>query len=184
MPMSAKPVVIRFFALVNETTVNALLATIDVKIKQGAKDFVLLISSPGGSVFHGLTAYHYIRGIPANFTTHNFGQVDSISLVMYCAGKKRLSVPQARFLLHGVNANLEKGAFAEKQLDETLKGMKIDSENIAKVIATTIGKSIEEIRKAMFQGTTLDPEEAMKWGFVHEVKSELYQDGSEVIYIQ
>jgi ATP-dependent Clp protease protease subunit len=170
--------------LVNETTVNTLLATIDGKMKQGAKDFILLISSLGGSVYHGLTAYNYIRGVPANFTTHNFGQVDSVSAVLYCAGKKRLSVPQARFLLHGVNANLEKGQFPEKQLDEILKGIKIDNENIAKVIATTIGKSVEEITKAMFQGTTLNPEEARKWGFVHEVESELYEEGAEVIYIQ
>jgi len=182
--MSSKPIVIRFFAPVNEASVNALLANIDEKVKQGSKDFLLLISSPGGSVFHELSAYNYIRGLPANFTTHNFGMVDSVSAILFCAGKRRLSVAEARFLLHGVAANFEKGAVLGKQLEEILKGVRIDSENIAKVIAATVGKTVQEVTAAMFEGTTLNPDEAKKWGLVHEIKSELYEAGSEVIYIQ
>ncbi len=101
--MATKPVVIRFFAPVIDATVNALTTAIDQKMKQGVKDFIILISSPGGSVFHGLSAYNYLKGVPASITTHNFGSVDSIGIVLYCAGSTRLSVPQARFLFHGVN---------------------------------------------------------------------------------
>jgi len=50
--MSTKPVVIRFFAPVIDATVNALMSAIDQKMKQGAKEFIILISSPGGSVVH------------------------------------------------------------------------------------------------------------------------------------
>jgi ATP-dependent protease ClpP protease subunit len=94
---------------------------------------------PGGSVFHGLSAYNYLKGLPANITTHNFGSVDSIGVVLYCAGATRLSVPQARFLLHGVSANFPQNtSLEEKQLEERLKGLKIDNENIAKVVARTL----------------------------------------------
>jgi ATP-dependent Clp protease protease subunit len=183
--MATKPVVIRFFAPVIDATVNALMNAIDQKMKQGIRDFIILVSSPGGSVPHGLSAYNYLKGLPATIVTHNFGSVDSIGIVLYCAGSKRLSVPQARFLLHGVSAQFRgEQNLDEKLLDERLKGLRIDAENIAKVIAANTGKSTTEVTAAMFERITLNPEEAKAWGLVHEVKSELFEAGSEVIAIQ
>ena len=183
--MTQKPTIVKFFAPVIDVTINALMNAIDQKMKQGQKDFILLISSPGGSVFHGLSAYNYIKGLPANVITHNFGSVDSIGVVLYCGGNKRLSVPQARFLLHGVSSNFpQNSSLEEKQLEERLKGLRIDVENIAKVVAANTGKSKEQVYQAMLDRTTLNPEEALSWGLVHEIKAELFPAGAEVISIQ
>jgi ATP-dependent Clp protease protease subunit len=183
--MATKPVVIRFFAPVIDATVNALMSAVDQKMKQGIKDFIILVSSPGGSVDHGLSAYNYLKGLPASITTHNFGSVDSIGIVLYCAGSKRLSVPQARFLFHGVSAQFRgEQNLDEKLLEERLKGLRIDVENIAKVIAANTGKSAKDVIDAMLERITLNPEEARSWGLVHEIKSELFGEGSEVIAIQ
>lgn len=182
--MKQKPVVIKFFGPVIDVTVNALMNAIDQKMKQGAKEFTILISSPGGSVFHGLSAYNYLKGLPVSIKTHNFGSVDSIGIVLYCAGNQRYSSPQARFLLHGVSINFEKSSLEEKQLEERLKGLKIDVDNIAKVIAENSGKDLEFVIKAMLDRTTLNPEEAKRWGLVQEIKSDLFEEGSEVISIQ
>jgi ATP-dependent Clp protease protease subunit len=165
--MATKPVVIRFFAPVIDATVNALMSTVDQKMK------------------HGLSAYNYLKGLPASITTHNFGSVDSIGIVIYCAGSRRLSVPQARFLFHGVNVQFRgEQNLEEKQLEERLRGLRIDMENIAKIIAANTGKSAKDITDAMIERTTLNPEEAQSWGLVHEIKSELFEAGSEVIAIQ
>ncbi len=183
--MAMKPVVIKFFAPVIDVTVNALMDAVEQKMKQGTENFIILVSSPGGSVPHGLSAYNYLKGLPASITTHNFGSVDSIGVVLYCAGSKRLSVPQARFLLHGVNAQFSGNqTLEEKQLEERLKGLRIDIENIAKVIAANTGKSVKDVTNAMLERTTLNPEEARSWGLVHEIKSQLFEAGSEVISIQ
>lgn len=182
--MPAKPVVIKFFAPVLDVTINALMDAIDKKIKQGATQFIILISSPGGSVFHGLSAYNYLKGLPVTITTHNFGSVDSIGVVLFCGGSKRLSVPQARFLLHGVSMSFQNERLEEKQLEERLKGLRIDIENIAKVIAANTGKSVKDVTDAMLERTTLNPDEAKTWGLVHDIKSELFELGSEVIPIQ
>jgi ATP-dependent Clp protease protease subunit len=183
--IAVKPVVVRFFAPVIDVTVNALMNSVDQKMKQGMEDFIILISSPGGSVIHGLSAYNYLKGLPASITTHNFGSVDSIGVVLFCAGSKRLSVPQARFLLHGVNAQFSGNQnLEEKQLEERLKGLRIDIENIAKVIAANTGKSVKDVIDAMLERTTLNSEEARSWGLVHEIKSQLFEAGSEVISIQ
>ncbi len=182
--MSKKTVVIKFFAPVIDASINALMNVIEQKMKEGITEFIILISSPGGTVFHGLSAYNYLRGIPARIITHNFGSVDSAAVILYCGGSRRLSVPQARFLLHGMSVTFAPNErLEEKQLEERLKGLRIDLENIAKVIAANTGKSLKEVTEAMLERTTLNPEEALSWGLVHEIKSELFEPGSEVISI-
>lgn len=180
-----KTTYIKFFALVTPESINALMNVIDQKIKQGVEHMVLMISSPGGSVFHGLSAYNYLRGLPVKVTTHNFGSADSIGSVLFCAGEERLSVPHARFLLHGVQMNINNAAsFEEDQLNEKLKSLRIDIRNISKVIADTTGKKVDEVIKDMRDRTTLNPEEAKEYGLVTKIKSELFPEGSDVVSIQ
>jgi len=168
-----------------DATVNALMSAIDQRMKQGVREFILLVSSPGGSVVHGLSAYNYLKGLPVSITTHNFGSVDSIGIVVYCAGSKRLSVPQARFLFHGVNVQFRGDQnLDEKLLEERLGGLRIDVENIAGAIAASTGKKTEDITSAMIERMVLNPEQAQAWGLVHEIKSELFEAGSDVIAIQ
>ena len=93
-------------------------------------------------------------------------------------------MPQARFLLHGVSAGFRNERLEEPQLEERLKGLKIDIENIAKVMAENSDRTVDEIAKAMLERTTLNPQQAKSWGLVHDIKSELFQSGSEVISIQ
>lgn len=183
--MAEKSIHIRYFAPVDESNIKRLLQVIEQKLKEDATRFVLLMSSPGGNVFHGLSAYNYLRGIPAEVVTHNFGSVISMGLVLFCAGSKRLSVPHATFLLHGVQSNFPQGAsLEEKQLEERLKALRLDMENIAGVIAATTGKQEDEVIQAMLDRTTLNPEQAVEYGLVHEITEHLFDKGAELIAIQ
>jgi len=177
-------VYIKFFAGVDGNSTNALMNAIDQQIAQGTKKIILLISSPGGSVFHGISIYNYLSGIPIEIETHNFGTVDSIGVILYLAGKKRYSVPDARFLLHPVQITFQgTGSLEEKQLEEKLKGLQIDEQNIGGIIAKTINKSRDEVIQKMRDRTTLNPEEAKSFGLVHEIKTELLSSGSQIISI-
>jgi len=176
---------IKFFAPVMQESINVLMQMVDRKISQGARKMGLLISTPGGDVFQGLSAYNYLKGVPLEITTHNFGSADSIGVVLFCAGSRRLSVPHARFLLHGVMCNFTGPiSLEEKQLEERLKGLQIDMGNIARVIADTVKKDKQQVINDMLNRTTLYPEEAIKYGLVHEIKSELFEAGAEVLSIQ
>lgn len=170
-------VYIRFMAPVLPQTANQLLQAIDASLRQGARRIHLLISSPGGSVFHGLSIYNFLKGVPAEIYTYNFGSVDSIGVVLFCAGDRRFTVPHARFLIHPVGMSVPQGAtFDEKSLEEQLKGLIIDQRNIAKVISDTVGsdlKSLQAVEADMNTRTTLNPDESVSYGLVHEIKSEL-----------
>jgi len=182
MPEAA---VIKFYSPVNEASIGALMRTVDQRLAAGTTEFTLLISTSGGSVYHGLTAYNYLRGIPALVTTHNFGSVDSIGVALYCAGQKRLCVPQARFLMHPVSMNFREGAsYEEPKLLELVKSLRVDMENCASVIAANTRQSKKQVLRAMLARQTLDPDTALDWGLVHEIRQELFPEGTEVIPIQ
>lgn len=175
-----KEAYIRFMAPVNPQTTDQLLRIVDSKIKEKNQKIHLMISSTGGSVFHGLSLYNFLKGAPIEVDTYNFGSVDSIGVVLFCAGKRRYSVPHARFLIHGVQLNMA-GNFSldEKQIEENLKSIKIDKENIARVIADTTGKPLHKIEEDMNNRTTLNPTEAKDYGLVHEIKSELFPNDAD-----
>lgn len=179
-----KQVAIRFLAEVNQQSVNTLISLIEAKIREGVKNFKILISSPGGTVFHGISAYNFLKGIPVEIETYNFGTIDSIATVIYCAGSKRFCVPNARFLIHGIGWNPPGGVrFEEKQLKEQLKSLEIDRENIAKILAENCEKTQAEIEKTMFEGTTLNPGQAKQFGLVHEISEVILLEGVEIIGI-
>jgi ATP-dependent Clp protease, protease subunit len=176
-----KEAYIRFMAPFDPRTSDELFRIIDAKIQQRYTRINLMISSPGGSVFHGLSIYNYLKGAPVEVYTYNFGSVDSIGVIVFCAGTKRYSVPHARFLIHGVKFNIQGNAsFDEKEMEEHFKSLKIDQLNIAKVIADNCKKKTDEIENDMNERTTLNPTQAKEYGLVHSVKSELFPINTEI----
>jgi len=175
-----KEAYIRFMAPVTPQTSDQLIRLVDDKIRTGYEKIHLMLSSPGGSVFHGLSLYNFLYGIPLEVDTYNFGSVDSIGVILFCAGKNRYSVPNARFLIHGVSFNFQgQASFDEKMLDEQLKGLQIDQSNIAKIIAFTTNKNEEDIKNDMHNRTTLSPDEAKGYGLVTEIKNTLMPINAE-----
>lgn len=170
-PRPSGPAYIRFMSPVDEAATASLLTTCDGLVTRGAQSITLLISTPGGSVFHGISAYNYLRSLPVELVTYNFGSVDSIGVVLFCAGKIRKSVPNARFMIHGVQANIAGPAsLTEDQVQESLKSLQIDAQNIARIIGEHTKKSEEDIHTAMRAKTTLDPKQAAAFGLVDQIE--------------
>jgi len=163
---------------------TALIDQVQALIAAGVTSITILISSPGGNVYAGILAYNFLKGVPVEIVTHNINVCDSISAIIYAAGARRLSVPHGRFLLHGVMAGFPAGAnLSEVQLEERLSTMKNDAANIAGVLAAVTGKTEAAIHEDMRQVTTLDPQQAVDYGLVHEIQEALYSAGAAVIRV-
>ena len=175
---------VKLFAPIDKSTVDRLMTTVEQHLKAGMGRFVLLISSPGGSVFAGMSAFNFLKGIPAEVITHNFGSADSIATVMYCAGAKRYCVPHARFLLHGIGADIQHVRVDERFLDERMKSLRTDRENISKIIADSCQRPLERVEQEILQGTVLNAQQAIEYGLVHEIRSQLLEPGAEVVALQ
>jgi ATP-dependent Clp protease protease subunit len=179
-----KSLTIRFLAPVNQESANTLISIIERHFNQGCKKFKILISSPGGEVIHGISVYNFLKGLDAEIETCNFGSVDSIATVIYCAGSRRFCVPNARFLIHGISFNIKGAAtFDEKKMKEIVGGLKKDRENISGIISKACEEKEKKIEGLIFEGTTLNPEEAKTLGLVHEIEQDLISNDDKIIGI-
>jgi ATP-dependent protease ClpP protease subunit len=105
-------------------------------------------------------------------------------VVIFSAWNKRYSAPDARFLLHPVSLTLNGVMNLElEKMEELVKGIKIDTDNIASTIARATMKDKNEFIKTISDRTTLSPQEAKDFWLVHEIKKELFPIGAEVISI-
>ena len=68
-----KETYIRFMAPVHPLSTASLFQILDNKLKEKYERIHLMISSPGGSVFHGISIYNFLRGAPFEVYTYNFG---------------------------------------------------------------------------------------------------------------
>src|ERR1700693_5605745 len=90
-PQASSKLFLSFAAKVNEQTTTALMNMLASAVQQGTTDLTLMLSTPGGSVMHGMTLYNYLSALPVALTTYNIGNVESIGAIVFLAGTKRFA---------------------------------------------------------------------------------------------
>ena len=68
------------------------------------KPIILYVSSPGGSVYDGLSLCSAIEASKTPVYTVNVGECCSMGLFVYLVGKKRYTMPHSIFLMHDGSA--------------------------------------------------------------------------------
>jgi ATP-dependent protease ClpP protease subunit len=175
---------IKFYAPVTQNTAIQLQQAVEQLLRQGLQKLHLLLSTPGGSVHDGISLYNFLRGLPIETCTYNFGSVDSIGVVIFCAGSKRFSVQNARFLLHPVSMHVTgTQVFDEPAIEERINALKADQTNIANVISATTQKETKTILEYIHKRTTLDPIQANEMGLVTEIRQSLVPAGANLFSI-
>jgi ATP-dependent Clp protease protease subunit len=156
------------------------------RVGAGSRSVLLAMSTPGGEVYWGVTAYNFLRGLGIEVITHNFGQVDSIGGAIYVSGDRRLSVTQGRFLIHSISWNYQgmgNIAVPEKQLRDNLTQIERERDNLAAILSARTNREIDAVRADMTETRILDAHEAMEYGFVHEIKDEIFDPSQEIVNI-
>jgi ATP-dependent protease ClpP protease subunit len=105
-PPRIDKIYVSFSAEINQNTTEALIALLSQQINMGIKEIYLLLSTCGGNVMNGLTIYSILRSLPAELTTHNVGNVDSIGNSIFLAGQKRYACPHSTFTFHSVGFDI------------------------------------------------------------------------------
>ncbi|MBW4056959.1 MAG: hypothetical protein HIU83_16510 [Proteobacteria bacterium] len=126
--------VIHFYGPVNLISVEELRNCALSAIQQGgATELQLRISSEGGNLTAGFTAYHFIKSLPVPVVTHNIGNVESIAVLLFLAGTTRLVVPHGRFMIHALNWGFGNGTVDHDRLAEYAASLDFDSERYAQI---------------------------------------------------
>ena len=163
-------VYISFNAQVAPQTIQPLLALCAQAVTQQVKKVYLLLSTPGGDVQMGMTAYNMLKGMPFELITHNVGAVNSIGNVIFLAGEKRYCVPHSTFMFHGVGFNAPGDMrFEEKFLRERLDSVVADQKQIGAVIVDRTKISSDAVKELFREAKTKDPAYALDNGIVHKI---------------
>jgi len=171
--------------VVNNQTAPKLIEVVNERVGKGARSVLIAISSGGGNIYWGVTAYNFLRGLGITVITHNLGQVDSVAGVLYCAGEERLCVPEGRFLIHGVQTTFggTNPTLAEKDLRSTLASLEQDRDTIASILATRTGKPLADVRADMLKERILTAADAQDYGFVTKITPDVFDPSQEIVQI-
>lgn len=95
------------------------------------------ISSGGGSVRSGITAYNYLKNLPCLVHTHNLGEVSSAAILPFLAGKFRSADEISKFLFHPVTFNLNEN-ISYPRLNEILSIFDGELHDYARIVKQEI----------------------------------------------
>jgi ATP-dependent Clp protease protease subunit len=161
---------VTFSAEVNVNTTESLIAVLAQQANQGVDHVYLLLSTPGGSVMHGLNLYNVMRAMPYRITTHNVGNVDSIGNVIFLAGQERFACPHSTFMFHGVGMDIPGAArFEQKNLQEVLDSVLRDQERMGNILRERSNLNAGEVSDLFREARTKDSAFALEKGLVSDI---------------
>jgi len=168
-PQGQRPICISFSSPVNNQTTSAFMAMLAKAVNDGHDDLHLLLSSPGGGVADGITAYNFMRALPIKITTYNIGTVDSIGNVIFQGGRHRVANPTSRFMFHGVGFDVQQARFELKQLRERTQNIQNDQSMINEILVRHTNLSTEDVEKLFLEAAFINSRDAKERGLVDEV---------------
>jgi ATP-dependent Clp protease, protease subunit len=153
-------------------------------IQQGTVKITLMLSTPGGSVMHGMTLYNYLAALPVELVTYNIGNVDSIGAIVFLAGSQRFACPHSTFMLHPVAFGLQGAAnYEQPDLTAIVQSLEADQARIAGIYAERSGLQKANALALFNQQKTYSATEAESFGFVNEVKPLVIDAGAQVVHL-
>jgi ATP-dependent Clp protease, protease subunit len=165
---------IRLLGPINDKTAHSLCQVIDQQSAAGATHVHFMISSQGGFVHHGLSLAAYLQGLSVATSTYNFGQVQSIGVPVFCAGKHRFCVPSGTFMIHSVQSGpFGTNMLSIQQLTDALAYAHSGTNSIATLIADATGQPLSRVLTDMNKTTYFSADEAKKYGLIHEIRSDV-----------
>lgn len=163
------PCFIQVFGTLGEQTVRNFLTVINQQRGQGVKDFTVLLSSRGGNTHSGHAAYHYLKVLPINLTTWNMGLVGSAAISLFCAGRRRCSVAEARFWLHCPDWTFQGRIYDLPELRGIVNEMENDLRVNAEILAAHVNRTPQQLVELMCLKESWSPEQAKEYQLVHEI---------------
>jgi ATP-dependent protease ClpP protease subunit len=153
----------------------------------GAAELRIHFSCDGGPSFHGFSLYHFLRSLPVPLTTHNTGSVESVGLIPFLAGNRRLACAHSRFLVHPMHWDFGAGRVDVTRLAEISARLNEDVERYAQIFDEITQGAQEplEIRPHLTGShIILTASAAIASGIIHEIAEATLPAGARVWWVQ
>ena len=132
------------------------------------KDIKLYINSPGGSVTSALAIYDTMQYVKPEVATVCIGQAASAAAILLAAGqaKKRMSLPNARVMLHQVMGGSE-GQATDVEI-QTREMLRVKNQ-INNILVKHTGQTLKKIETDTDRDFFMTPVEAKAYGLIDRV---------------
>ena len=133
-----------------------------------AKDIMIYMNSPGGSVYAGLGIYDTMQYINPDIATICTGMAASMGAVLLCAGTKgkRSALKHSRVMIHQPMGGVQGQA---SDIEITAREIKKIKNELYKIISDHSGQSFETVWKDGDRDHWMIAEEALEYGMIDEV---------------
>jgi len=134
------------------------------------KEIKLYINSPGGSVTAALAIYDTMQYVKPDLITVCIGQAASAAAVLLAAGApgKRMSLPNARMMIHQVMGGVE-GQARDVEI-QTKEMMRIKNQ-INNILVKHTGQTLKKIENDTDRDFFMTPDDAKNYGLIDKVIS-------------
>jgi len=134
-----------------------------------ARDILLYINSPGGSISAGLAIYDTMQFIKPDVQTYCIGQAASMAAVLLAAGTKdkRFSLPNSRIVIHQPLMSGLGGQATD--IDIAAREIVRIRERLNKILVGHTGQSIKRIQTDTERDYIMSAEQAQEYGIIDDV---------------
>lgn len=161
---------VHFLCPVTASTVSFLQQGCLHAIGNGATSLQVHISSGGGDLIAGFTAYHFLKSLSIPVITHNISNVESIANVIFMAGSERRANPGSRFLLHPLHWGFATPNADHARVTEWSKCLDNDFERFTDVLNCETQRNDIDWGAEINAATIFDANAASTNGMVTSVK--------------
>jgi ATP-dependent Clp protease protease subunit len=181
-PALSKPVVIYFCAPVTHPATTKLRTALCNAVNLRVPSITVFMSSSGGMVEEGMSLYGCIRSLPVPVTIHNIGSIDSIALAVYLAGSRRLSNPDATFLMHDFYFPQPVAVTNRHQASDISVGLIGARKRFMEVLRVSTNMTNEQFESLKFLGeaSIKTATTAKEVGITHEIQQAVVPAGAEL----
>ena len=155
---------------INDNFVNSIQQII-LSFPEKPESLTLNISSSGGSVISGITAYNFLKTLPYPVRCHNLGEVSSAAILPYLAGSIRTAEIISKFMLHPVEISFQ-GSLAFFKVEETLSIISQDIDNYAAIVKREVPQFAEDydiVDLLKHKSLVMSPSDAHSVGIVTDI---------------
>jgi len=135
------------------------------------KDISLYVNSPGGSVYAGLAIYDTMQFIKPEVQTICVGIAMSMGALLLSGGAagKRMSLPNAKILIHQVSSSFQGQA---TDIEIHAKEIIDVRQRLDEILALHTGQELEKVAKDTERDYFMSAEEAKNYGLIDRVISQ------------
>ncbi len=162
--------IISFMGPVNDSNVGRLIDLAYTADAEGSSEIHLFISSTGGKVNPGFTAYEFFRSLRLPFHTYNVGTLEPPAVLLYLSAERRCASPNSKFLFYNFEWTFYRDHIRYPEIIEAYESLRFDVERYTTVFNERTGGAFNIKHCLEGPSQVLDAWKALDAGIVTEAK--------------